>query len=382
MSSKYPSDWQQRRKKVYQRDGYECQNCGAKGGSKGDVQIHAHHIVPISSGGTHKLSNLKTVCQDCHTAIHNQTQAPTADTSQNTTHSENTDIADNLLFGVPFRFEAIRITIGEYKDEDPFETTHQQLGYLLYAREIFKQTIADIERFAVQDEPIPNELQDRYITAKTIIQYILGKTDNIDETVLVDLINIAPPKYQMKKQSEAMDSIRNIEDLNTMYEMLQDWDQDYSPSSPENFDDFITVTSNLINLIDEQFEHLDNIIIIESNSEVTLNDSNDWKLEEISKEIEKTMSVWWNVFYSLSDRGIEQAPSDMELYKKWRESLTLIDNTIFRMKIVLFGMILGIIGGFFLGMIIDPINMFNYSIFCGILAYAATSKTVIKWAEP
>lgn len=78
MSKQYPSDWDQRRKKVYQRDNYTCQNCGARGGPKGDYELHAHHIVPKSKGGTHKISNLKTMCEYCHSAIHNDVMAPTA----------------------------------------------------------------------------------------------------------------------------------------------------------------------------------------------------------------------------------------------------------------------------------------------------------------
>ncbi len=68
----YPSDWDSRRKEVYRRDNYTCQNCGVKGGPKGGAELHAHHIVPKSKGGTHQLSNLKTVCSQCHNAIHGQ----------------------------------------------------------------------------------------------------------------------------------------------------------------------------------------------------------------------------------------------------------------------------------------------------------------------
>lgn len=76
--SSYPSDWDSRRKSVYQRDGYQCQNCGSAGGSKGNTELHAHHIVPKAQGGTHKKSNLITVCKDCHNSIHGNKPAPTA----------------------------------------------------------------------------------------------------------------------------------------------------------------------------------------------------------------------------------------------------------------------------------------------------------------
>lgn len=73
----YPNDWNSRRKKVYKRDNYICQNCGKKGGSNGSAELHAHHIVPKSNGGSHELSNLQTVCSGCHDAIHGDVTAPT-----------------------------------------------------------------------------------------------------------------------------------------------------------------------------------------------------------------------------------------------------------------------------------------------------------------
>jgi len=77
MTPGYPDDWDSRRRKVYKRDGYACQNCGARGGSNGNTELHAHHIVPKSKGGTHKKQNLITVCRDCHAAIHGNGTAPT-----------------------------------------------------------------------------------------------------------------------------------------------------------------------------------------------------------------------------------------------------------------------------------------------------------------
>jgi len=75
MSREYPSDWDKRRKKVYRRDRYECQNCG-RGGESNNIELHAHHIVPKSKGGTHKMSNLISLCEKCHSAIHYNSDAP------------------------------------------------------------------------------------------------------------------------------------------------------------------------------------------------------------------------------------------------------------------------------------------------------------------
>lgn len=61
----YPDDWDDLRHEVYARDGYRCVNCGAT-----NVELHAHHIVPLSVGGTNRVRNLATVCFDCHARIH------------------------------------------------------------------------------------------------------------------------------------------------------------------------------------------------------------------------------------------------------------------------------------------------------------------------
>lgn len=70
MGKDYPSDWNSRRKKVYRRDNYRCQRCGSRGGSRGNTELHAHHKKPKSKGGSHRLSNLTTVCKSCHADIH------------------------------------------------------------------------------------------------------------------------------------------------------------------------------------------------------------------------------------------------------------------------------------------------------------------------
>lgn len=67
---KYPDDWDGRRREVYRRDNHTCQDCGARGGHRGDAELHAHHKVPVSKGGSHEYSNLTTLCRDCHEQVH------------------------------------------------------------------------------------------------------------------------------------------------------------------------------------------------------------------------------------------------------------------------------------------------------------------------
>lgn len=88
----YPSDWNARRKKVYQRDGHKCQNCGTFGGPKGNAELHAHHVVPKSKGGTHETTNLITICKECHDAIHGNKNAPTKDSSRDSSPGHIRDI--------------------------------------------------------------------------------------------------------------------------------------------------------------------------------------------------------------------------------------------------------------------------------------------------
>ncbi|WP_311170977.1 HNH endonuclease [Halobellus ordinarius] len=66
----YPDDWDARRKRVYERDNYTCQNCGTQGGRRGDSELHAHHVRPRSAGGSHDERNLVTLCRDCHNRQH------------------------------------------------------------------------------------------------------------------------------------------------------------------------------------------------------------------------------------------------------------------------------------------------------------------------
>jgi len=76
MPGGYPDDWDARRRQVYGRDEWTCQNCGRRGGPYGDQELHCHHIVPKGRGGSHRVSNLVTLCEDCHKAVHNRYKTP------------------------------------------------------------------------------------------------------------------------------------------------------------------------------------------------------------------------------------------------------------------------------------------------------------------
>lgn len=62
----YPPNWDLLREEVLLRDNYECQE--SDGFCFGSLQIH--HKVPLSKGGTNKISNLATLCKYHHTLKH------------------------------------------------------------------------------------------------------------------------------------------------------------------------------------------------------------------------------------------------------------------------------------------------------------------------
>lgn len=55
------SVWKAIRERVFRRDGYVCQYCGAYG-----ARLECDHIVPVAKGGGHDDSNLTTACFDCN----------------------------------------------------------------------------------------------------------------------------------------------------------------------------------------------------------------------------------------------------------------------------------------------------------------------------
>ena len=57
----YPSDWRDRRERVLRRDHYRCRNC-----RRYRCDLEVHHAVPKANGGSHRETNLITLCERCH----------------------------------------------------------------------------------------------------------------------------------------------------------------------------------------------------------------------------------------------------------------------------------------------------------------------------
>lgn len=53
--------WRAIRERIFQRDDYTCQYCGARG-----VRLECDHKVPVARGGGHDDSNLATACFTCN----------------------------------------------------------------------------------------------------------------------------------------------------------------------------------------------------------------------------------------------------------------------------------------------------------------------------
>lgn len=48
---------------VFSRDGFKCRACGSEPGAD---HLHIDHIVPISAGGPHEVSNMQVLCAPCN----------------------------------------------------------------------------------------------------------------------------------------------------------------------------------------------------------------------------------------------------------------------------------------------------------------------------
>ena len=61
------SNWAELREIVFDRDNYTCTYCKQRGN-----KLECDHIIPITKGGTNKLSNLTTSCMKCNRSKYNK----------------------------------------------------------------------------------------------------------------------------------------------------------------------------------------------------------------------------------------------------------------------------------------------------------------------
>lgn len=62
------TEWKVIRDRILERDNFRCTYCGALGAPS--VELEVDHVVPLSRGGTHEMSNLVTACGDCNLSKH------------------------------------------------------------------------------------------------------------------------------------------------------------------------------------------------------------------------------------------------------------------------------------------------------------------------
>jgi 5-methylcytosine-specific restriction endonuclease McrA len=65
---KYSNDWGITAKRCKKRDGERCTKCGRRGTK--DNRLHSHHIISKSKGGPDTETNLRTLCEECHSLLH------------------------------------------------------------------------------------------------------------------------------------------------------------------------------------------------------------------------------------------------------------------------------------------------------------------------
>lgn len=190
-SDNYPSDWDQRRRRVYRRDEFACSNCGRKGGSKGNTELHAHHIVPIKSGGSHKISNLVTLCKGCHKSIHTGSKAPTDSGNQYVADTASAQGAVNAMTDSVRRIFDDIVTLTQTMDGITIVPEREKLDILSKCTSSFREQIPQVKNNLNQienhtyvqskEDELPI-LVERYVnTHREMISFTVELIDAIDE---------------------------------------------------------------------------------------------------------------------------------------------------------------------------------------------------------
>jgi len=57
------------KKRILDRDGYQCKRCRMRQSDHPDIELQAHHIKPFAQGGLTIDENLITLCSECHQSL-------------------------------------------------------------------------------------------------------------------------------------------------------------------------------------------------------------------------------------------------------------------------------------------------------------------------
>lgn len=295
--SDYPSDWNQRRKAVYKRDDYECQNCGRQGGPNGNTELHAHHVVPKASGGTHKNTNLVTVCEQCHRSIHNDVEAPTAGSVGGAMGGNE---LDKTLIGLKLAQNFPRV----FSRDDDYLPPSPPIVLYIYASEVYFDTYEDIISFAARQEQLPEELHDRYRLSREICLGLLGETEDVPdyETLSNDLIDVV---NQSQKPHEKVSEIISTVHADTLHGANAELKELERDDAPYSYTQFLSRSEDLFDTLKEQFILYDQIVSITEYGVPTLtaSDVEPWKLNEVNEDIEHIFPKWEESVQEVGKKG-------------------------------------------------------------------------------
>jgi len=300
----YPSDWRSRRKQVYKRDDYTCQNCGAMGGKKGNNELHAHHVVPKSSGGTHNLNNLKTLCEDCHQAVHTSIDAPTFGGASKT-QTLSSDDYEEVHFANRVALHGIRGLAGDVSNDEEKDVT--PFADLLLALLQYKDTLEDIQSFANSGEKLPDKLFERYTITSKIINHIL--TGEVEDPPSVGrLQKVMKPS----KSSSGTIDINNDEYSREgdVWNLIETEKSREGPLPPE-YAQFWDLTEKLLVAIEEYYELCEQYILVDKEGHVTKTESEQvaWELNEATETLYSVAQDWDERNDELAKRALKQSNS-------------------------------------------------------------------------
>lgn len=162
---------------VLYRDNYTCQKCHT---NKPNTKLQVHHIVPRSNGGNDHHSNLVTLCEKCHTKIHNMTSLPKFHVSNTITLRDASVVNTGMKYLVDeltSNFDKVYITYGSntkdtrYKyniskshSNDAMVISLSSCDGLMYdINEVkYNNYTCDYVKFKRQDRAVVNSQRDRY----------------------------------------------------------------------------------------------------------------------------------------------------------------------------------------------------------------------------
>jgi len=87
----YPPDWEERKKDVKERDKHHCSECGSNN------DLHVHHKIPLSKGGSNQISNLILLCASCHSKEHGGKSFDKEFTHSESAFSKRVTIINNAI---------------------------------------------------------------------------------------------------------------------------------------------------------------------------------------------------------------------------------------------------------------------------------------------